>query len=70
MNPAVPVLVPVDGLITVTAGHTPSTLIHDPESPYSRYFWVPQIGPLSYLTIVALTAWLPADDASIRLDFD
>jgi hypothetical protein len=29
-------LVPVDGLITVTAGFTPASNVHEPESMYCR----------------------------------
>jgi hypothetical protein len=52
-------LEPVDGLITITAGHTPTANIHHPESSYCRYYWVPIIGPGAWITWANLVAWLP-----------
>ena len=63
-------LTPVDGLITVTAGYTPTTHIHDIDSIYRRHYWVPEIGPLSYLTLLFLASWLPDDDMAITIDYD
>ena len=67
---ATPTLTPVDGLITVTARYTPTTHIHDIDSIYSRHYWVPEIGPLSYLTLLFLSSWVPADDLTITIDYD
>ena len=36
MNPAPFHIEPADGLITITAGHTPTSNIHHPESNYCR----------------------------------
>ena len=65
-----PTLTPVDGLITVTAGYTPTTHVHEIDSIYSRHFWVPEIGPLSYLTLLFLSNWIPADDMTITIGYD
>jgi hypothetical protein len=59
MNTAPFRIEPADGLITITAGHTPTTNIHHPESNYCRYYWVPVIGPAAWITWANLVAWLP-----------
>jgi DNA-binding MarR family transcriptional regulator len=58
------------GLITVTAAYTPSSHVHDIESVYTRHYWLPQIGPLSYLTLVFLNAWMPDTDTSYTVGYD
>jgi hypothetical protein len=63
-------LVPVDGLITVTAGFTPASNVHEPESMYCRFYWLPDIGPSAYLAFLFLNMWLPSDEGasiSVRL---
>ena len=71
MNPTGPALIPAaDRRITVTAGHTPTTHIHDPESAYFRYYWLPELGSLSILSFMFLNGWLANDDATITVDYD
>ena len=72
MKPPAPFrLSPVDGFITITAGYTPSVNIHDPDSIYCRYYWLPEIGPSAYLLFVLANAWMPdGDDASITVNYD
>ena len=53
---------PADGLITITAGYTPATNIHLPESNYCRYYWVPVIGSSAWLIWANLVACLPDTD--------
>jgi hypothetical protein len=62
MNPAPFRIEPADGLITITAGHTPPANIHHPESNYCRYYWVPVIGPAAWIAWANLVAWLPDTD--------
>ena len=62
MNPAPFRIEPADGLITITAGHTPAANIHLPESNYCRYYWVPVIGSSAWLIWANLVAWLPNTD--------
>ena len=63
-------LIPVNGLITVTAGYTPTANIHEPDSTYCRYMWLNQVGPTSYLAWSHLTAWLPDDDtAAVAINY-
>ena len=64
MNPAPFRIEPADGLIiTITAGHTPTANVHDPESNYCRdFYWVPVIGPAAWITWANLVAWLPDTD--------
>ena len=57
-------LEPVDGLITIAAGYTPTANIHDPDSTYSRYFIPNTTGPTAFLAWSQLVAWLPADDTA------
>ena len=52
------------GLITVTAGYTPSTNIHEPDSTYAQFYTLPVVGPLSFLAWQRLNMWLPADDTA------
>jgi hypothetical protein len=61
MNAAPFQLEPVDGLITISAGQTPTANIHHPESNYCRYYWVPIIGPGAWITWANLVAWLPME---------
>jgi hypothetical protein len=62
MNAAPFRIEPADGLITITAGHTPAANIHHPESSYCRYYWVPVIGSSAWLIWANLVAWLPDTD--------
>ena len=62
MKPAPFRIEPAGGLITITAGHTPTINIHHPESNYSRYYWVPVIGSSAWLIWANLVAWLPDTD--------
>jgi hypothetical protein len=52
------------GLITVTAGYTPSTNIHEHDSTYAQFYVLPVVGPLSFLAWQRLNMWLPADDTA------
>jgi hypothetical protein len=64
-------LVPVDGLITVAAGFTPASNVHEPESMYFRFYWLPDIGPSAYLTFLFLNMWLPAAEGpSISVNYE
>ncbi len=64
-------LVPVDGLITVTAGFTPASNMHEPESMYCRFYWLADIGPSAYLAFLFLNMWLSSDDDStISVDYE
>jgi hypothetical protein len=58
-------------LLTITAGYTPSTSIHLPESNYCRYYWVPFIGPSAWITWGNLVAWLPdTPGPSVDINYD
>ena len=64
-------LEPVDGLITIVAAYTSTANIHDPDSTYSRNYWLPELGPSAYLLFVLANAWMPPDvDASITVKYD
>jgi hypothetical protein len=58
-------LEPVDGLITVTAGFTPTTNVHEPESMYCRFYWLADIGPSAHLAFLFLNMWLPAEEGAL-----
>ena len=64
-------LEPTDGFITITAGYTPTVNIHEPDSTYCRYYWLPEIGPSAYLLFVLADAWMPnSEDATITVNYD
>jgi hypothetical protein len=63
-------LEPVDGLITVTAGFTPTTNVHEPESMYCRFYWLADIGPSAYLAFLFLNMWLPANEESASISIN
>ena len=58
------------GLITITAGYTPTANIHEPDSTYAQFYVLPVIGPLSYLTWQRLNLYLPVDDTPIPINHD
>ena len=69
MNP--PTITTVDGLITITAGFTPSSHVHEPDSVYCRYFVVPIIGAGPIVTWARLAEYLPESDLeALELDYD
>jgi hypothetical protein len=64
-------LSPFEGLITVTAGFTPTANIHEAESSYAAYYILPEIGPSAFLAWTHLVAWLPpTDETPINIDYD
>lgn len=70
MNPPALTPTPIDGLIIVAAGYTPTTHVHLPNSTFSRYFWTPSLGPTAYLAWSTIVAWLPDDDTPITVNYD
>ena len=64
-------LTPFEGLITIAAGFTPTANIHDPESSYAAYYFLPEVGPSAFLAWTHLVAWLPpTDETPINIDYD
>ena len=61
---------PRTGLITITAGYTPTTNIHEPDWTYAQFYLLPVIGPLSYLAWQRLNLYLPADDTQVPINHD
>lgn len=62
---------PRHGLITLTAGYTPTTHVHHPDSLYVRTFWTPLLGIGPTATWDRLTEHLPLNDhATNELPYD
>lgn len=61
---------PATGLVTIVAGYTPTLNIHTPESIYAKFYWLPTVGPLSYLAWERMNLYLPADDTTITIGYD
>lgn len=59
---------PVTGLITIGAAFTTTTNIHPSESNYAAFYWLPVLGPLSFLCWTRINQYIPADETSIDID--
>ena len=61
---------PTTGLVTVTAGYTPSNHVHTPDSTYAQFYTTPTIGPLCYLAWSRLNMWIDTDDTTVIVAFE
>ena len=61
---------PSTGRITIAAAFTPTLNIHQPQSTYTQFYWLPILGPLSALTFSRINEYLPGDDTPIEVDHD
>ncbi len=58
------------GLICVAAGYTPTANIHEPDSTYAQFYWLPIVGPLSFLAWERVNLYVPTDGSPTTIAYD